>query len=380
MTTRVLLDAVNARATGPLALLLSLVPALLARSDLVCTGLIPEGPLESLDWPHGVTVVPSRAAGWRNRAARVADILWRVAATAERDNACVTLSLGDIGPLFGWRPSLLFLHNALLVGEEDRPVMRATRALFRSSARRASKVIVQSPVMAAALQRSCSVPAGRISVIPHPPPVTPLGTVPSAVLDGAPAFRLLYLAAYYPHKRHDLLVPLANILRERGLASRVRIYVTIGDAPATAALLSSLAAHKDIVVNLGSLTSSEAAASLHAVDGLLHLSDAESYGLTLIEALRAGREIIAPSLPYAKWLCGCAATYFAAGDAFSLADAIGSRLIASLQHDAPDAARETALSKFVGTWDETAMRFAAELRAVTPAPASRDGSPAVTRR
>ena len=363
---RVLIDAVNVRATGPLALVRALIPALHGRPDLECTGLVPDGPLASLDWPHGVEVVPARQAGWGNRLSRVADIGWRVQDSAVSRRAQVTLSLGDIGPLFGTTPSVLFLHNALLVGRESRGVLQVSRMLFRRSAHRAARILVQSPVMADALRATVDVDPTRIEVVPHPPPTVPnVGTVPSRLQRDQRPCRLLYLAAYYPHKRHDLIPEIVRSLRQRGVADQVTIYVTIADTPDAVPLLKQLGEDDDVVVNLGAISGGVAAAAMQACDGLLHLSDAESYGMTLIEALRADRDIVAPDLPYARWLCGDAANYFAPGDGASAAAAIHA-LLASPLHGARAAARGTAVEKLLPTWDATAAKFADVLcRAVT---------------
>lgn len=362
MTTRVLIDAVNVRATGPLALVRALVPSLMTHPSLTCTGLIPEGPLEALDWPHGVDVVPARIAGWTNRVARVGDILWRVDTVASRRHADVTLSLGDIGPILSRRPSVLLLHNALLVGPVGAGPLGVGRYLFRRSAMRARRILVQSPVMAEALFLTCGVPPERVEVIPHPPPEAEAGgRVAASLLADRRRCKLLYLAAYYAHKRHDLLPAIVRSLRNRGLAERVRIYVTIADTPQSAALLAELRDVDDVVINLGELSGVDAMASLAASDALLHLSDAESYGMTLIEALRAGRAIVAPALPYARWLCGDAARYFAAGDAESAAGSIA-ELVGDAQLGDVRVAREHALQKLLPTWEATAHSVARVLQ------------------
>ena len=45
-------------------------------------------------------------------------------------------------------------------------------------------------------------------------------------------------------------------------------------------------------------------------DGLVFLSQSESYGFPLIEAMWVGLPVICPDLPYARWLCGEPAIYF----------------------------------------------------------------------
>ncbi|MBC7842657.1 MAG: glycosyltransferase [Gemmatimonadaceae bacterium] len=367
---RVLIDAVNVTAAGPLGVASSLIPELLMRRALRCHGLVAEGVLSALDWRERIRVVGARRAGWSNRAQRLLDVGWRLAATARQFDVDAILTLGDIGAIRGTTPSVLFVHNALLLRDEEGVSARVQREVFARAVARATSVIVQTPIMRAALSREHDVDAARIHVVSHPSPAaTSLGRIPPALDDasGSDRFRLLYLAAYYPHKRHDLLPGIARALRDVGRSKDVVIYITLPECPQTAALLSTVMAETgDLVVNLGRLSQEDAGAALSAVDGLLHLSDAESYGMTLYEALKAGRRIIAPDVPYATWACGGAATFFSAGNAEAAATAIVELLDGRGDASRLTRERETALRKFLPTWADVAKAFEDTMRSAIP--------------
>ena len=117
--------------------------------------------------------------------------------------------------------------------------------------------MVQTPVMAARLAKNYGVDSQRISIVPQPiPQHLSIGMMETVVHPQIAACRkpikLLFLAAYYPHKNHGILPFVAEELRRRDLAGKVQIFVTLDDTsvPPTEAA-KWLNRYPEFITNLG---------------------------------------------------------------------------------------------------------------------------------
>ena len=203
----------------------------------------------------------------------------------------------------------VFQHNDLLPGPG---VARAVRAM----ARRAGVVIALSQAIAADLGVPARVVHHGVDLDEFTPAERPAGAPPTAVV----------LGAIVPWKRPDLALEIASIARR----ARPDLRLVVAGAPLDAtgdrlaehlegrAACDDLAGHVDLVGGLDDPREALRGASL-----LLHCSDAEPFGLALVEALACGvpvvaadgggpREIVAPE---------CGALY-APGDAAAGAAAL----------------------------------------------------------
>jgi glycosyltransferase involved in cell wall biosynthesis len=232
----------------------------------------------------GIAALPARPLARRGRtAAAAADLglLGRdIARLARRVRPAVIVASGErsllgaaAAPLAGAR---------LLAIAHDLPRSRVAGALLAAAAARAGAVVVTSAAIAARFRRAEVVHPGvdmAAWAVPDPPPG---------------AARALVLGALVPWKRADLALEIAA--RVPGLRLDLAGAPLPGDPPGFAAALRDRAARPDLhgrVRFLGAVGDPRTAlADAHL---LLHCADREPFGLALVEALAAGRPVVAPA-------------------------------------------------------------------------------------
>jgi glycosyltransferase involved in cell wall biosynthesis len=242
-------------------------------------------------------------------------------------------------PLPG-RPPLLAVHMDLLP-------RRGIGAAVRWATRRADGVVAASEAIATAVAAPATilrpgVDLARFAATPAP--------------DGAP--RALALAALVPWKRPDLALEVAA--RVPGLQLELAGAPIPGDAGAYVRSLEARATAGDLagrVTFLGAVGDPRPA--LQRAHCLLHCADAEPWGLALVEALAAGRPVVAADAGGPREIVADGAgRLFAPGDAAAAAAALEAVLDDA---EAPAAARARAERFPV---EASAARFAAALEAI----------------
>lgn len=269
------------------------------------------------------------------------------------DNTQNFIVLGDI-PLRGINNQVVLVHQSNLVKPSIDPLsssrltFKVNRWLFSYNLKFAKSIIVQSEVMKRNLELSYPVLKNKIHVNPQP--------VPSSLKDTktkkthlkrrslGKRVNLFYPSAGYPHKNHRFLLDLVDDISR--FETDLQINLTLTE--------SEFEPYKNIswITNLGRLNSEEMIDAYQNQDGLLFLSYAESFGLPLLEAMHFNLPIIAPDLPYARWMCEENAIYFNY-DKDSFLTAL-SQFVANYDHLSDHA---TALEKFPSDWDEVTSYF-----------------------
>jgi glycosyltransferase involved in cell wall biosynthesis len=241
------------------------------------------------------------------------------------------------------RPPLLAVHMDLLP-------RRGVAAAVRWATRRADGVAAASEAIAAAVATSATILRPGVDLdrfAASPPP------------DGAP--RALALAALVPWKRPDLALEVAA--RVPGLQLELAGAPIPGDDGSFVRALEARAAAPDLagrVTFLGPLQDPRPA--LARAHCLLHCADAEPWGLALVEALAAGRPVVAADAGGPREIvAGGAGRLFPPGDATAAAAALEAVLE---DPDAPAAARARAERFPV---EASAERFRAALAAASEA-------------
>lgn len=237
------------------------------------------------------------------------------------DGPAPLLVLGDL-PLRCRAPQTVFVQTSHLL----RPAQfrwsiasvkfAISRLIFRLNMHCASAFIVQTKVMKDTLIATYPAVIGKVHVISQPVPAWLLQTKlvrtrrETANGDG---LNLIYPAASYPHKNHKLLSGIASDGANTWPVQRLVLTVDseLNPAPTVAWI--------DCV---GFLTAQQMIEAYTHMDALLFLSQDESYGFPLVEAMFIGLPIICPDLPYARTLCGDQAVYFEPNNLSSLKKAI----------------------------------------------------------
>lgn len=222
----------------------------------------------------------------------------------------------------------------------------AARLVFRLNARYVNAFIVQTSVMRDALSASYPTIANRVHIIAQPVPNWLLDISPCRreLIDAPRAkLKLIYPAAYYPHKNHRLLGAITPNLALSLPIERLTLTISTDRHPAV---------NVPWIRCVGFLNSAEMIAAYHDADGVLFLSTDESYGFPLVEAMFMGLPIVCPDLPYAHTLCSDGAIYFDPNSIASLCQAIGTLHIRLATGWAPDWSEQ--LAAIPKDWDAVA--------------------------
>ena len=235
-----------------------------------------------------VATLPERPLQWRG--ARVAQLrslggLARDARRLERTaRPRALVAWGARAILAAARPGL---EAPVVAVHHDLPARAEVAAAVRLAARRAAALAAPSWAVAGGLA-----PRGRPVVVLHPG--VDLGAWTPAPLPPSSPPRALVLGALVPWKRADLALEIAARMPELQLT--LAGAPLPGDPSGFAASLHRRAEAADLrgrVELAGALPDPRPAlANAHC---LLHCADAEPYGLALVEALAAGRPVVAPA-------------------------------------------------------------------------------------
>jgi glycosyltransferase involved in cell wall biosynthesis len=314
----------------------------------------PDGPLADAAVGAGLQVLalPERSLRRRGRSGRAAIELAGLARDTgrmtRRHRPAVVVASGQrpilaaaSAPLSGAR--LIALHHDLPPGPAVARGLRAASA--RSAVAVATSVAIRPLVGREPVVIRPGVDLAHWTLPPPPEPP-----------------RVLFLGALVPVKRADLALEITA--RVPGVALDLAGAPLGDDSGGLVSALRARAARPDLagrVRFLGAVPDPRTA--LVEARCLLHCADREGFGLALLEALAAGRPVVAPaaggSLEIVTPACG---RLFAPGDAASGAAALRSML---RDDRAPAAARERA-AEFDGP--AAARRFAALVERVAAAP------------
>ncbi len=170
----------------------------------------------------------------------------------------------------------------------------------------------------------------------------PPGVPPDWLPPGGPGPVLLHVGSSVPRKRIDDLLRVAAEVRRRGVPARLW---KLGQAltPAQRQLASELHL-TGAILERQNLTRTELAWAYHRADVVLLPSEAEGFGLPVIEALACGAAVVASDLLVTREAGGGAARYAPVGDTPAWADAVVAALDST--SDAERSARSAWAARF----------------------------------
>lgn len=316
---KVALHFTNVTGTGAVRLLESLLPALEdSKGVSICTMYLPSrGPLSSYRPKKPAVECLNYKRNLPNSISRVLECIFF---SKSLNPAIPILVFGDI-PLRCKAPQVVFVQTPHLLTPKkiqlsfDYIKFLLARLLFNINCKYASAFIVQTPVMKEMLALSYPSIAKKIVVISQPAPQwlleSSLHKTQKSSFDGS--LRLIYPAAGYRHKNHQLLSKLNLNSDLQWPIKKLQITLSADKNPnPNVAWLECI----DL------LSSEQMVKAYSEVDALLFLSTHESYGLPLVEAMYLNLPIICPDLAYARTLCGSEAIYFDPSSVDSLNAAI----------------------------------------------------------
>lgn len=260
------------------------------------------------------------------------------------------LTLGDI-PLRVKARQVVFVHQPLIVSPKvdrnsNKGRFKLIRFIFRLNNCWANSYVVQTGVMANNLIASYPNLESRIYIVPQPVPawLSEISIISNSVQ--SQCFKLIFPAANYPHKNHDLVRRMALLYQG---SHSIELSLTITEAEFHCEF------GREWIKCIGRLNEDAMVKAYKKTDAVFFPSLQESYGLPLLEAMSMGLIVICSDLPYARWLCGDEAIYFNPISADSAWQAITR---ASQLHESGWRPNwKKALSKIPNNWDVVADHF-----------------------
>jgi len=377
--TRVMLNGINVLGAGGQAVVGSVVPCIAGVAPDITFDLVLPADQGYEYWHSTQNLNIHLMKRPANRfLGRFADIYLDISRWSREFNSDMCFTLGDLGPIHLKIPQIVLLHQSLLVYRNsdfeqlwtttERWKFRYTRWHFGRMAPHCAAITVQTPVMAKRLHQTYNIPMDKIHVVSSALPAhlrTATGEIqPNAQMMAVnKPYRLLFLAAGYEHKNHCILPALAETLRQRGLANKVHVFVTLDPTVRSYErdLLARLKPYADCVTNLGRLPSDQVSAAYRAASALFMPTLVESFGLIYLEAMAHGCPILTSNRDFARWMCGDLAFYFEPTSPVSIADAV-ERFVTE---GAPAQYAELAarrLADFPTSWEPVARHYVEILR------------------
>lgn len=263
------------------------------------------------------------------------------------------LILGDM-PIRKLKEQVVFVHNPHLVSQQKPSFSLryfktlVMQRLFSSNAKYVAEFIVQTDVMKLALCERYNIDAGRVYIIPQPPPEWVVRKEREKCREAEKTrngLHLFYPARAYPHKNHDVLnSPLASELNS-----------IVDSLVLTIPPRSNPKPDAPWIRCVGELDIPDVMTYYEDCDALVFLSKAESYGLPLIEAMWLGKPIICADLPYARSICADGAIYFDPDSFVSFVRAVESLNSTLARGEIKDWSKER--KKIPKSWAKVAQSF-----------------------
>jgi glycosyltransferase involved in cell wall biosynthesis len=350
---RVLIDALAARFGGTAYTVVHLARQLAQRPEVAAVTVVTRGGSiveTGLAGDAGVTCIslPERA-----RFELIRRVSWeaaRLPSVARRERCDVVISMSGMLPRSPGCRLICLLFNPVMY-ESDGPANVLRRWAVRRTSRRADHLAAPSRYMAdlvsASTGRECAVVA--------------LGVDHEVFAPAEEAGeRILCVADFYAHKRHDLLLDAWLLLP----APRPVLHLVGNpavDPQAHAALLArieSLPERSSIALEHG-ISLDRLVDAYHRARVFVMPSERESFCVPLVEAMACGVPGVARGLPSLRETGGTGARYVDGNDSAEWAAAIQRSLDAGVEHDRARQAALEAAARF--SWAALAADLAARL-------------------
>jgi len=228
----------------------------------------------------------------------------------------------------GWVTHSTRLAYSSLPGIRSKLTKLLSSVIKAVELRRADRWIVEAENARQGLARRIGIPLNKIDVVPNTCSTRFVdASIPDAVWPRkGQLIRLLYVAAYYPHKNIEFLPSVAATLRRRMPDYRFQFVITVPASETDGLRRVEAAIDRNSVrpmfknegrVSIEALPALYATCDICIVPSLL-----ETFSASYPEAMAAGRPIATSDLDFARSVCGDAALYFHPENPDSAAEAI----------------------------------------------------------
>lgn len=238
------------------------------------------------------------------------------------------------GPLRSPVPVVMGWHDSTqaypeLALDTGGAAARALRSAYaRAAARRATRICVQTAIMADRMARVWDVPRARFRIVPNGPSEFLRGEEPAPETPPSGVRRVLVPGEPKPAKNLEIVPAVAAALGRRGVTD-VELILTVspGSTEWTGRLdaaLGRLAGDRRAapIRRIGQVPHAQLGPLYRSAAAVLLPSLAESFSATCVEAMHFGVPLVASDRDFAREVCGDAALYADPNDGDAIADAL----------------------------------------------------------
>lgn len=195
---------------------------------------------------------------------------------------------------------------------------KAKVLLFRRWLRYVDVVVAQSSVMKRRLESLYDL--NDVKVVPNAVSLENLNNAEECQLDLPDGIRLLCLSYYYPHKNHEILLELAELIRQSTYDFKIVTTISRSQGRHASDFLDKVAMRRleSVICNIGPVSMSQVPSLYKNCSALLLPTLLESFSGTYVEAMFNDTPIFTSDLDFARDICGDAAFYFNPLDASSI--------------------------------------------------------------
>ncbi len=181
---------------------------------------------------------------------------------------------------------------------------------FRRYLRFVDVMIAQGPAIRNRLQRLYGM--SHLRIIPNAVALDNLSAGEYYDFALGAGVKLLCLSQYYSHKNLEVLIDVAELIRERSIDLKIVLTIESAQGPGARRLIEAIADRNldDIIVNVGPVPMRRVPSLYQQTDALLLPTLLESFSGTYVEAMFHGKPIFTSDYEFAVDVCQDAAFYF----------------------------------------------------------------------
>ncbi len=224
------------------------------------------------------------------------------------------LCFHSLPPIFARRGNVIcFVHSPNLTGLVSPSALSSwvrvrsaiEKFIFLAFSSRVDRFVVQTPSMAAALRKLRGVGKKPIAVLPFVDPCTlPEPRPPETEKTSNPDYDFVYVSDGAAHKNHRALFAAWKILAENDSFPTLALTLHPQRDYALRQELARLINETQVrIVDLGQMDHEQALELYKRVGALIFASFAETFGIPLIEAAKAGVPIVAAEKDFVRDVC-----------------------------------------------------------------------------
>jgi glycosyltransferase involved in cell wall biosynthesis len=234
------------------------------------------------------------------------------------------LVLGNYAPL-PFRNKVVFMQYSFLVDDNifneykiiDKFSNLVRKGLFWLTVKSKCKIIVQSDLIRNYTIRKYGTKNIDIYVFPNPR-INASIVIDVDEIEGVKENLLLYISRYYAHKNHIFILKIAKKYANEFRNKNIKFYITL-DPKINNGVYHFLKAISDnnlgdIIINIGEIPKESVKNHYKNSLALIFPSQAESFGIPILEAMSEGLPVIVPDLPYTRSICSYAGLYYKNND------------------------------------------------------------------